>query len=350
MKRKGVSVAKEKERVKIKRNQQAKKKMIIIVGATASGKTSLAEEIKKNWNAEIINADVAQMYCKYQVGTAKPVDQDRGLLFDIMNKPENFDIKKYRNKVSKIIKTLEKDEKIAIVVGGSFFYIKHLLFSIPGEPRGKVCNKIEESIVNAVIPEHYQDLSAENMFDILSKLDGKRAEKIGPSDKYRLGRALEIIKKWKILPSSIKSNFFPIANRILIIAIMPKKEYLDERIEKRLTQMLGDCGGAWLEEVKTLSGTPWQKFAEKKGFLGYKELFEWGNAGFPQEDFPQVKQKILMETKCYAKRQVCFWRGLRKQLLENIGEFPVKIIEVEKTDEITPEVLRYVGLGKEKKG
>lgn len=310
-----------------------KESMIIIVGATASGKSGLAEEVAKKYNGFIINSDVSQMYQAYSVGTAKPEDKpERGSLFDVLKSDEDFSVVKYRYLVEEELKK-NNCEKIPIVVGGSFFYIKELFFKQEDQPSSR--EFISDEIVDSIKSIDLFSLGADELFDILLKIDQVRANKIGRFDKYRLWRALEIIKKWKVLPSSLSSSFFPIVNRILIIAITPKKEYLEKRIMKRLELMLADGVGPWVSEVHSLRGTIWEDFAKKKGFLGYKELFEWVGQGADLGTLDLVKQKIYLETRRYAKRQNCFWRGLQKQLLEKAEsseDFFLKIIEVEDTE------------------
>ncbi len=318
--------------------------MIIITGPTASGKTALVEDLAKKYKIRIVNADVAQMYSAVEIGTAKPTNSERGELFDICSTPENTNVVEYRKLVEKEMYLAKEAEETLVLVGGSFFYLKSLLFKLSFRENEDA--KIAPSLLKILENIQCETLTREEAYNILLKIDKDRAEKIGSTDLYRLQRALMIAKDLKVKPSSQKAEFDPISKDILIVMVNPGIEKLSKKISLRAEKMLGKDGGEWLEEVRKLKATEWESFIRKKSFIGYKELLNWDST--PAEErisFEELLKKIVMLTRNYAKRQICFWKGLKKELAElqkNQEALFIKMLEVEQSDKLTDVDLREI--------
>ena len=222
---------------------------IIILGPTASGKTSISIKLAKLLNTEIINADSMQIYKNLNIGTAKPSKSEQdGIkhnLLDFVEPNKEFSVEQYRELALPIIKNLINNKKVPIIVGGTGFYIESLLNNYS---YGKSTKNIE-------IREKYNKLALdygnEYVYNILKKIDPVSAEKIHSNDLKRVIRAIEIfdttgIKKSEIstMQTNSKSPLNP-----LIIALNWNRDELYERINKRVNIMLEN---GLINEVKDL--------------------------------------------------------------------------------------------------
>lgn len=299
------------------------KKAFFIVGPTASGKTSLAKELASRLNLELLNFDVAQMYTGLAVGTAKPtIDQDpnRGELFDLLNEAKDFDAVAYRKKATEKIKS---SKKVPAFVGGCFFYLKNLFFvrSLKKNAQNLLAD------IQELNYEHISNLSMPKQYELLQKLDKQRSLELNPNDKYRVETALKLIIKTGFRASDFKEEFAPIAKEMIILVILPSKEELKAKILTRLEE----CLPSWIEEVELIAKSPWADFSVKKGFIGYKELLNFVKN--KDIELEKIKQEIYHKTWLYAKRQICFWKGLKKKLIEKNLDETVKILEVNSKEE-----------------
>lgn len=327
--------------------------MIIITGPTASGKTALADMISQKFKTRLINADVAQMYTAFEVGTAKPTNiETRGHLFDICDKPEDINVFQYRELVKEEIKKARDLQEEAVIVGGSLFYIKNLLFktfsaedlqSFYGED-SIIMNQPLLELIQKMSKREIEELEATRAYDYLYQIDQVRAVKIGAKDAYRLQRALLVAKQSGLKPSSLVAQFSPVVRDepITIIFVNPSMTDLSHRIAKRTQEMLQLMNqqiktSPWMKEVLSIKGTEWESFARKKGFIGYKELLEWceKEENKEEEPFLRVVQKIIIRTRDYGKRQICFWKGLHRQLCTVDIQKQVKVIEIKSPNDLT---------------
>lgn len=276
---------------------------LIIVGPTASGKTSLSEILAERFGGEIINADVGQFYAPLRIGTAKPDWKSypfRAHLFDIVDQPLDINILEYRNRVIEMVSEIRSRGKLPILVGGSFFYIKSLFFPVHEMPALSQ-NYVEKS-------EDIQQDSWEELY----KIDPERALELHRNDLYRIQRALSIWKKTGKKPSTYKPEFSP-ALRPYFISIEPSSEVITSRIDLRTAVMLNE---GWIDETKLLVGTSWEPFLLRKQLIGYPEIFNWINNGEKKSELASLTETIQIQTRQYAKRQKTFWHGFSK-LLEN---------------------------------
>jgi tRNA dimethylallyltransferase len=278
--------------------------IIIIVGPTASGKTTLAEHLAAHHKGEIINADMGQFYNPLTIGTAKPLWREKPFschLFDIIDVPETIDVRRYRTLVRTAVDDCIKRQALPIIVGGSLFYVQSLFFP-----------PLEVPIQEAAFEIKFeQDTDA--LWQLLHTIDAERAHALHPNDRYRIVRALEIWQTTQQKPSSLKPLYeVPFDVPVEIIALEPPREMLAERIYQRTTQMIYHEG--WIAEAEALIDTPWETFVQERGFIGYAELFAWIRDGKNRDMLPELCALISQRTQQYAKRQVTFWHKLHKLL------------------------------------
>lgn len=325
----------------------------IIFGPTASGKSDLAEDIAKklqeinklkdkrnniNWQekkklAEIINCDVGQFYTKLAIGTAKPNyknSQIKQHLFDIIDEPKDFNVLQYRKILFEKIEEIFSAGNMPILVGGSGFYIKSLFF-----PPIDLLQESAEVIENKDIQNWVENIDETNLWPELNKIDPERASKILKGDFYRIKRALYLWKLHGIKPSELAPKFnFPY--KFIFIFLNVDRKILYERIEVRTDKML-QLG--WIEEVENLikEDVDWITFLKKKKLVGHDIIVDYilnKNFSKNQEAIENLSKKIKQETRNYAKRQIIFWRSLKKELENEIRKKDFLNIEKSKIIEL----------------
>jgi tRNA dimethylallyltransferase len=299
--------------------------VIIISGPTASGKTDFSDMIAQKINGEIINADVGQFYTSLSIGTAKPDWKNQKVpyhLFDILSEPKDLSVVEYKNSVNNKISGIVTKNKTPIIVGGSLFYLKSLLFPPNELCPNAVCGE-RSSLLRSRI---HSTKDIEYSWDYLNKIDPARAAKIHPNDIYRIKRAIDIWITLGIKPSDAMPKFDPPFN-FLFIFINPTMEILSERIKKRTVDMINS---GWIQEVEKFVDTEWEIFFDKKGLIGYSEILNWIKAGKKQEDLCVLIENIYTKTRQYARKQLIFWKSFKVQILESCKDcsFDCRILEV----------------------
>jgi tRNA dimethylallyltransferase len=267
-------------------------RFIIIVGPTAVGKTDIAVALSSDLPIEIINADVGQLYTPLTIGTAKPDWQAQPVphhLFDVCSAPENFTVLQFRIRVMATMREIWQRGNMPVLVGGSGFYLKSLLF--PPHENSVATDDVE-------LHGDWKDLQA---------IDPERAKQLHPNDLYRIQRALALWRQTGKLPSTLKPNFAPVAPFDCFILMRDRQE-LYERIDKRVELML-DAG--WIEETKKLLGTPWEPFLMKKKIIGYDFIIQYLHDKMSKA---ALIAAIAQETRNYAKRQITFFRSFVEQI------------------------------------
>ncbi|MDP2934474.1 MAG: tRNA (adenosine(37)-N6)-dimethylallyltransferase MiaA, partial [bacterium] len=173
----------------VETNPPQKKKLIVVLGPTASGKSELAVQLAKQYNGEIISADSRQIYKEMDIGTGKITSREmQGIphcLLDIISPKKQFSVAEYKNLALVAIDKIYAKGKIPIICGGTGFYIRAIVdgLVIPEvEPDWKLRKELEKK-------------TTADLFKELKKLDPKRAKNIDAKNRRRLIRAIEIIKK-----------------------------------------------------------------------------------------------------------------------------------------------------------
>jgi len=278
--------------------------MFIIYGPTGVGKTELALEVAKYIPAEIVNMDVGQFYTPLSIGTAKPDWRNSPIphhLFDIIDTPTNYTINNYRSIAYEKIKEILARGKLPILVGGSGFYLRSLLFEQP-----------TAIIENSAMPsEAFSEGCGKVGWQQLYDIDPVRAEAINKSDTYRIERALNIWHTTGKLPSSYAPLYNPEMDYSILFVNRDRQE-LRKRINARVDEMLES---GWIDEAKNLINTPWQDFLIKKNLIGYSEIFDYLSLNNRNSDaFDHMVELISAQTRQYAKRQCTFWRKLEREI------------------------------------
>ncbi len=276
-------------------------KVIVIGGPTASGKTGLSIELAKQINGEIVSCDSMQIYKDMTIGTAKPTPEEmQGIqhyLIDFVSPEERYSVADYKRDATNAIKEILAKGKVPIVVGGTGLYLESLIYGIE-------YNEIEVDMeYRKELEQIEQEEGLEKLYQMAEAIDKEAMQKISHNDRKRICRVLEIYHstgktKTELEKESRKNG--PEFDYILF-GINMDREKLYDRINRRVDIMLED---GLIEEVKNLIHK-YHNFPTAMQGLGYKEVVEYLNGITTKEE---MIEKIKMETRRYAKRQLTWFR------------------------------------------
>jgi tRNA dimethylallyltransferase len=305
--------------------------LVVIVGPTGSGKSSLALALARRFEGELINCDSLQLYRGFDIGTAKTPVPDRGEiphhLFDVLAPQEGYSAGEYAAAARAAIAGISARGRLPIVAGGTGFYLRALLEGLPILPER------DEPLRQRLMTR--ESSRPGRMHRLLGRLNPAAAERIHPSDVQKTLRALEIrLLTGKPLPP--RAEACPLEGySILKLGLEPDRTVLRSRLETR-TRAMFDSG--LIEEAEGLLAAG--ATGEEKPFesLGYKQVLLYLRGEITRE---QAVTSTLIETRQYAKRQrTWFRRDPAIQWLRGFGDDDAVIEEAEKAAE-TAGVLRY---------
>lgn len=265
------------------------------MGPTASGKSSLAIQIAKTINGEIISADSRLVYKGFDIGTAKPTAAEReGIehhLIDVVEPEVDYSVANFSDDAKIAIKEIQAKGKMPIVVGGTGLYFRILLEDF-NPPRVEPDYELREEL---------EKLDTEKLHQMLRELDSVSAEKIHFNNKVKIIRALEVCKKLDKPHSEAAGKKEPEFDVIWIGLNPSDRALLYDRINQRVDEML-DMG--LIEETKSLL----QKHGRIPNFvntIGYQEILKYLDGEISLED---AAFEIKQNTRRYAKRQLTWFR------------------------------------------
>ena len=281
-----------------------KPKVIVIVGPTASGKTSASISVAKKLNGEIISADSMQIYREMNIGTAKVTKEEadgiKHYLVDIVNPDEVFNVTKYKELAEAAIEEILSKGKMPIIVGGTGLYVSTLINGIEFAEVGEDVEYRKQMTALA------EEKGAEYLLEELRKVDPDAADAIDMNNIRRVIRALEIFK----LTGKTKTQLDIESRKEVkydyrVYGIDTPREELYNRINLRVDKMFEE---GLLEEVKCVNEKYKLSSTAIQG-LGYKEVIEYIDG---KVSFDEMIEKLKMETRRYAKRQLTWFRREEK--------------------------------------
>lgn len=296
-----------------------KKKIIIICGPTASGKTNLAVECAKLLDSEVVSADSMYIYKGLDIGTAKPTAEEmQGIkhhIIDVINANEDFSVSNYKKMATDVIEDIISRGKIPIICGGTGFYINSILYDLT----------YGNSQKNDEIREKYNKLALEHgneyVYNILKELDYESALKLHYNDTKRVIRALEIYHSG-VKKSDIKDELIPKYDYKAYSIDFPR-EKLYERINLRVDLMVKN---GLLEEINGLLKHGITRENQCMQAIGYKEILDYLDGFCTLE---KAVDDIKLNTRHYAKRQITYFKKLDviKLQPDNATQLAKQIIE-----------------------
>ena len=278
-----------------------KPKVVVICGPTASGKTALSIELAKRINGEIVSADSMQLYKEMNIGTAKQTkDENQGIkhyLVDCVSPEVRYSVATYQKQALKAIDEIIKKGKTPIIVGGTGLYVNSLIDGIEYED-SEIDLKYRQELDNII-----QNEGLEVLYNKALEIDEQAMKKISKNDKKRICRILEIYHSTGKTKTEleIQSRKNEVLYDYRIFAINMDREKLYQRINLRVDIMLEN---GLIEEVKQVI-QKYKNIPTAFQGLGYKEVVDYLNGKYTKE---QMVEKIKMETRRYAKRQITWFK------------------------------------------
>ncbi len=282
-----------------------RKKLVILTGPTAVGKTRLSVKLAKEIGGEIISADSMQVYRHMDIGSAKITKEEmEGIphyLVDILDPKENFNVFLFQKLAKKAMEQIYENGHIPILVGGTGFYIQSVLYDID----------FEENEGDSAYRKELEALSVEKgaayLHDMLKKVDARSAGQIHKNNVKRVIRALEYFHQTGT-PISGHNDMERAKESpydFCYFVLNDRRELLYERIEKRVDQMLSH---GLVEEVQKLKEMGCSMEHISMQGLGYKEILGYLDG---QYDLERAVYLIKRDTRHFAKRQLTWFNRER---------------------------------------
>jgi len=281
------------------------KRILVLVGPTAVGKTSAALQLAPELNAEIVSADSMQIYRGMDIGTSKPTAGERRRvahhLIDVVDPDESFDAAQFQEEADRAIADIHARGKTAMIVGGTGLYVKVLLHGLFEDPGVDKSNMWERKI------NYYKSLG-EKPHKRLESLDPSAAQRIHPNDHVRARRALEVfLRTGKSITDLQKRHAFQQDRyKALTIGLTMDREGLFERINARVDEMVR---AGLLEEVRGLVARGYARDLPSMRSLGYRDMTKV-IAG--EMEMSEAVRLFKRDTRRYAKRQYTWFNNQEK--------------------------------------
>ncbi len=284
------------------------KPLIVITGPTATGKTDFSIKLAREIGGEIISADSMQVYKGLDVGTDKVSEEIREeiphYLIDVVEPTQKFSVADFVKEADKAIKKIWEKGKYPIVVGGTGFYIRALLYGLPQTPPSR-----EE------IRRELSKVSTEELYKEVKRVSPEYAEKVGKKDRKRLIRALEVYritgKPITAFKREQKEPKYPFLGYFLYRNRQELYRRIEERVESKVKRGLLNEAKKLLSYGKDLTALQALGYKEMKGYLQGKMGLE------------EAKELLKRRTKEFAKRQFTWFKrekGFKWVNLSEVGQ------------------------------
>ena len=282
-----------------------KRRLIILTGPTAVGKTKASIGLAKALNGEIISADSMQVYKYMDIGSAKIRPEEmqgiRHYLIDKLMPDEEFHVVRFQQMAKDAMKQIYAKGKIPIVVGGTGFYIQALLYDID------FTESNEDTEYRQKLEQLAKERGAEYLHDMLRKVDPVSADTIHANNVKRVIRALEFHQQTgeKISEHNEQERAKESPYDFCYFVLNDDRAHLYERINLRIDRMLED---GLVEEVNALKDKGYTRDMVSMQGLGYKEILDYLNG---ESTLDEAIYILKRDTRHFAKRQLTWFRRER---------------------------------------
>ena len=277
------------------------KPVVVMVGPTAVGKSRVAVEVAKTFETEVLTADSRQIYRGMDVGTDKPVPEERQSvphrLIDLVDPDESFNAGLYRRRAIDEIERLYRGRRLPLVVGGTGLYVRTLLKGLCDAPQA-------DPIVRAALRQEAKDQGYDRLYARLVEVDPVAASRLHPRDESKVIRALEVyqLSGRRMSEFQEKHGFAERPYSALIIGLNRDRAALYRRIEERIDWQLAH---GLIEETRQLLAQGYQRDSTAMKGLGYRQVAEH-LAG--EYDVAEMVRRFKRDTKHFSKRQMTWFR------------------------------------------
>ena len=291
------------------------KKVVIVLGPTAVGKTKIGIELAKRLNTEIISGDSVQVYKRLDIGSAKVTEEEacgiKHYLIDILEPTESYSVADFQKEARKLMENIE----IPLIVGGTGLYIKACIGNY----------EFDAPCRDYSFEEEYKDYSNEELYNLLLELDKEQTKVLHPNNRKRVLRAIYAAKVNE--PMSEKNRKDELLYDAYIVYLNTDRPTLYDRINKRVLKMIDE---GLEDEVKALYDEGITPHA-----IGYQEWVPYFEGMVSKET---VIEEIQKNSRHLAKRQMTWFRG---QMDTNF--FEVNLENIDETIElIYRDVLKFL--------
>jgi tRNA dimethylallyltransferase len=272
-------------------------KVICIVGPTGVGKTKASVALAQHFNLPIINGDVIQMFKEVDILSAKITEDEKAgvkhYLIDMLDLADNYDVAQFREEATKLIDKINQQGIVPIIVGGSGFYIKALLYDYQfSDTQARGANS------------KWAKYSNEALYEYLQKIDPEQAKLLHLNNRVRVQRAVEIYE----ITNESKTALLARQNHelvfdVLVLGLRMPRELLYEQINQRVEQML-DQG--LLEEVKNIHEQYPDDNIQAAIAIGYQEIVKYLNRDI---SYDEAVDQIKQNSRRYAKKQLTWFNN-----------------------------------------
>ncbi|SER08603.1 tRNA dimethylallyltransferase [Gracilibacillus ureilyticus] len=277
-----------------------RKKIIVIVGPTAVGKTALSIEAAKKFDGEVISGDSMQVYRHLNIGTAKVTKEEmKGIphhLIDILHPGDNFSVADFQHRVRECIDDIYSRNKTVIIAGGTGLYIQSVLYDYNFSDQARSMDYQEE------IEKEIKEKGIESAYNRLKTVDPDQAAKIHPNNERRLIRALEVYDRTGFTMTEQQQRQHESRYDPYIVGLEMERTILYNRINRRVEAMLEQ---GLLEEVRRMVDQGLEYSQAMRG-IGYKELLPYIKG---EISLDQAVELLKRNSRRFAKRQYTWFRN-----------------------------------------
>ncbi|MEN9655000.1 MAG: tRNA dimethylallyltransferase [Chlamydiota bacterium] len=281
-----------------------KKRVLVIAGPTASGKTELSIALSQVVGGEVISADSMQVYRGMDIGTAKPTPEQRLLIahhmIDVCDLHESFNVAEFYGRTQESLRSIVLRDNVPIVVGGSGFYIHTLLYGAPAGPPS-------DPDVRKQLEKQMHDMGPEALYQRLQQLDPEYASTLSTRDRHKIIRALEIIALSELPVSHFQKAKEPeesLYDYRCWFLYYPR-ERLYARIDSRCDEMIRK---GFLDEVKELETKGLRGNGSASQAIGYRQALAFLDSDQTDDNYITFVTHFKRATRQFAKRQFTWFR------------------------------------------
>lgn len=290
----------------------ADRKIIVIAGPTACGKTEYAIRVAQHVDGEVVSCDSMQLYKYMSIGSAKPTPEEqaavRHWLVDEIDPRDEFSVARYRDMAKEAINDIISRGKVPVIAGGTGLYLNSLLYDMDFSDADK------DAEFRNTLMEEAELFGPEYVYKKLEAIDPVKASKIHPNNLKKVIRALEGASMGKGIADFRDLNKRTDDYDVLLIGLTRDRAELYDRINKRVDIMVEQ---GLFEEVRDLLEMGLQEEDISMKGIGYKEIIAYFDGVYPKED---AIEKIKQNTRHLAKRQLTWFRRYEDMHWVNISE------------------------------
>lgn len=309
-------------------NRSNDKRLVAIVGPTASGKTAAAHELARRVGAEIVSADSMAIYRGMDIGTAKPSPEERlevhYHMVDVVDPNEPFTVADYQERAVEVVEDIICRGRLPIVAGGTGLYVRAVIDGLNIPSAGI------DSELRARLKREADEKGSEWLHKRLAEVDPVTAERLHPNDIKRIIRALEVYEQSGRPMSEIVEETRPKAPRYpgaVLYGLTMDREKLYRRIEERVDEQIRR---GLVEEVRRLLDSGYDVDLPAMQGLGYKEIAACLKGEY---DLNSAVETLKRSTRRFAKRQYTWFRADKRIRWIDVNDItPAKVAGIIETE------------------